>query len=87
MIGGGPVNLVKIGNATFLFSSTIGIGTGSITVNGGLLTLSGANVYTGATTVNGGTLIVTSLADGGTNSSIGASSTAASQTQGRADTS
>ncbi|MBZ9922178.1 autotransporter-associated beta strand repeat-containing protein, partial [Mesorhizobium sp. BR1-1-7] len=45
----------------------------------GTLTLSGSNnSYTGNTTVNGGTLAVTTLANGGVNSSIGASSSASS---------
>src|SRR5690606_36020087 len=40
----------------------------------GTLTLTNANnSYTGVTTVNGGTLAVAALADGGVNSSIGAS--------------
>ncbi|MBZ9806239.1 autotransporter-associated beta strand repeat-containing protein, partial [Mesorhizobium sp. ES1-6] len=43
----------------------------------GTLTLAGTNSsYTGTTTVNGGTLGVTSLANGGVNSSIGASTSA-----------
>ncbi|MBZ9846364.1 autotransporter-associated beta strand repeat-containing protein, partial [Mesorhizobium sp. CA5] len=43
----------------------------------GTLTLAGGNNnYTGTTTVNGGTLAVTTLANGGINSSIGASSNA-----------
>ncbi|WP_224545079.1 autotransporter-associated beta strand repeat-containing protein [Mesorhizobium sp. CA16] len=45
----------------------------------GTLTLAGSNnSYTGTTTVNSGTLAVTTLANGGTNSSIGASSNASS---------
>ncbi|MCA0014763.1 autotransporter-associated beta strand repeat-containing protein [Mesorhizobium sp. B292B1B] len=45
----------------------------------GTLTLSGSNnSYTGNTMVNGGTLAVTTLANGGVNSSIGASSNASS---------
>ena len=39
-------------------------------------TLSGANTYTGTTSVNGGTLIVSSLANGGTASNIGAATNA-----------
>ncbi|HEY8993364.1 MAG TPA: autotransporter-associated beta strand repeat-containing protein [Lacunisphaera sp.] len=42
------------------------------------LNLTGSNSYTGATTINAGTLSASSLADGGSNSSIGASSNAAS---------
>jgi fibronectin-binding autotransporter adhesin len=41
------------------------------------LTLNGTNTYTGATIVNGGAVSVSSLANGGTNSGIGASSNAA----------
>jgi autotransporter-associated beta strand protein len=44
----------------------------------GAWTLSGSNSYTGVTTINGGVLIVTTLANGGSNSNIGASSNAAS---------
>jgi fibronectin-binding autotransporter adhesin len=44
----------------------------------GAWTLSGSNSYTGVTTINGGVLNVTTLANGGSNSNIGASSNAAS---------
>ncbi|TCO93623.1 autotransporter-associated beta strand protein, partial [Chthoniobacter flavus] len=44
----------------------------------GVQSLSGLNTYTGATVIRTGTLQVTSLADGGHSSSIGASSNAAS---------
>lgn len=67
---------------TFNYATTI-----TDTVNGSLgfikmgantLTLSSANSYTGATAINGGTLSVATLANGGANSDIGASSAASS---------
>ncbi len=44
----------------------------------GTLTLTGSNTYTGATKLSGGTLAVSTLANGGTSSGIGASTNAAS---------
>lgn len=67
---------------TFNYATTI-----TDTVNGSLgfikmgantLTLSSANSYTGATAINGGTLSVATLANGGSNSDIGASAAASS---------
>ncbi|MBZ9873246.1 autotransporter-associated beta strand repeat-containing protein, partial [Mesorhizobium sp. BR1-1-9] len=61
------------------FSGTIS-GSGGLVKNGTgtqTQTLSGLNSYTGSTTVNGGILAVTNLANGNSNSSIGASSNAA----------
>jgi fibronectin-binding autotransporter adhesin len=54
-------------------------GSGTLTVNpagsgGGTVTLDGTNNYTGSTAINCGTLFVSSLANGGVASSIGASS-------------
>jgi autotransporter-associated beta strand protein len=67
-------------NSTFAgnITNNPGGGLSNITKTGtGSWTLSGGNSsYTGPTTVTGGTLIVTSLALGGVNSSIGASSNA-----------
>lgn len=53
--------------------------TGNLIVNGtGTLWLTGSNTYTGSTTIDGGALDVTALANGGSASSIGMSSNAAS---------
>ena len=73
-------NITVNGAGNTVISGTITTGTGSLTKNeAGTLTLSSnANTYTGATTVNGGTLAATWLANGGVNSSIGASTNIAS---------
>ena len=48
-------------------------GNGIIKEGGNNLGLNAANTYTGATTINAGSVLVTSLANGGSNSNIGAS--------------
>ena len=53
-------------------------GTGGLTkTTAGTVTLTRANTYTGVTTVNAGILSVSSLANGGAASNIGASTSAA----------
>jgi fibronectin-binding autotransporter adhesin len=54
----GAGNVVKSGPGSLAITSIIET-TGSLTVEGGLLTLSRVNTYTGGTVVNGGTLALT----------------------------
>jgi len=84
LAGGSPT-------ANTLAATLTNNGTGAITViksGGGIWTLSGSNSYTGTTTISaivstngglayGGTLVATTLADGGSPSSIGQSTNAA----------
>ncbi len=64
--------------ATTLTLSGVVTGSGALTKLGaGTLTLSGTNTYNGTTTINNGTLSVSTLANGGSNSNIGSSSSAA----------
>jgi fibronectin-binding autotransporter adhesin len=66
-------------NLTFTGEVVSPDGAGLVKSGSGTLTLgNGNNSYTGVTTVGGGTLAVTTLADGGANSSIGASGSASS---------
>jgi len=71
-------NSSKIYSITSSSGNEIG-GTNSLTkANTGLLTLSGGfNAYTGATTISGGTLSVSTLANGGSASDIGAAANSA----------
>lgn len=60
------------------YIGTLG-GAFGITKNGaGHMAATSSSAYTGATTINGGTLSVVTLANGGTNSNIGAATSAAS---------
>jgi fibronectin-binding autotransporter adhesin len=81
VLGSGAVT----NNGTLIFNrsndltvSNVISGTGSLQKLGsGVLTLSGTNSYTGSTTISAGTLSVATLADGGSNSNIGASTNVA----------
>ncbi|MBL9183705.1 MAG: autotransporter-associated beta strand repeat-containing protein [Verrucomicrobiaceae bacterium] len=86
LIGGGPIVLENAGTVlahwaiggSYTFANTIS-GLGGVTMDSGgfTATLSGPNTYTGPTTIKTGTLAVSSLADGGSTSGIGSSSSAA----------
>ena len=52
-------------------------GAGSLEVKAGMLTLTGSHTYTGTTTLDGGILNISSLANGGSASGIGAATNAA----------
>jgi fibronectin-binding autotransporter adhesin len=71
-LGGATLTIRNPGNQTY--AGTIS-GSGNLVKTGaGIQNLSGCNSsYAGSTTINAGTLSVTCLAEGGTNSSIGAS--------------
>ncbi|MBN8419765.1 MAG: autotransporter-associated beta strand repeat-containing protein [Verrucomicrobia bacterium] len=78
LAGGGNtltlLNSTITANTTTTISATLGGSTGLIKSGTGFLTLSGANTYTGVTLINSGVLSVTTLANGGSTSNIGASS-------------
>jgi fibronectin-binding autotransporter adhesin len=86
LIGGGPIVLENAGTAlahwaiggSYTFANAIS-GLGTVVMDSGsyTATLSGPNAYTGPTTIKTGTLAVSSLADGGSTSGLGASTNAA----------
>lgn len=79
VLGGATLTINSGGSAAAVYGGTIS-GSGGLVKNGGSYQeLSGcASSYDGATVINAGTLGVACLEDGGANSSIGASSGAAS---------
>ncbi len=77
----GSTRTVQVNAATGIMSGIIrtSSGTAGLTKTGaGILSLSATNTYNGPTTINGGILDVTIFAAGGSNSSIGNTSVAAS---------
>jgi fibronectin-binding autotransporter adhesin len=76
--GGGSCTTTFSGDGSTAVTGIIDTGSGGLTKNGtGTLTLSNdASTYTGVTSIAGGTLSVSTLANGGSPSSIGASANA-----------
>jgi fibronectin-binding autotransporter adhesin len=70
------LSLIKAGAGKWIVSGNNTF-TGSVSMSAGTLVLSGTNAYIGATTLTAGTLQISSLANGGLASNIGASSNAA----------
>jgi autotransporter-associated beta strand protein len=82
---GAATRTVNIGaDGTYTLNAIIsgGVGSGLTITNAlgatGILALTGANTYTGPTTLSGGVLSIATVANGGLNSSLGASTNAAS---------
>lgn len=86
LVGGGPIVLENAGTVlahwaiggSYTFANAIS-GPGGVTMDSGsnTATLSGANTYTGPTTIKTGAFAVSSLADGGSTSGIGAATSSA----------
>ena len=72
LAGSGGISVAAGKSATIV--SVLSGSVGLVLSGGGTLMLTGSNSYTGITGINAGVLSVTSLSDGGTNCSIGASS-------------
>lgn len=79
--GGATLGVLQNSDGNYTIASDIvdnGGATGFTKGGTGRVTLSGDNTYTGITTLSGGTLRLTSIANGGMSSNIGASSAASS---------
>ncbi|MBZ9996199.1 autotransporter-associated beta strand repeat-containing protein [Mesorhizobium sp. BH1-1-4] len=77
--GGGTLSVLQNSTGNFVIGSAVvdnGATIGFTKAGAGLVTLSGTNSYTGVTTISAGTLSVNTIATGGTQSAIGASSNA-----------
>ncbi|MFD0895734.1 autotransporter-associated beta strand repeat-containing protein [Luteolibacter ambystomatis] len=75
---GGLMNIGKSGAGTWTFAGDLNTGGGAMNVSAGTAVLSGNNSYTGVTTVGAGaTLSVSTLANSGVASNIGAATNAA----------
>ncbi|TPM29428.1 autotransporter outer membrane beta-barrel domain-containing protein, partial [Mesorhizobium sp. B2-2-2] len=77
--GGGTLSVLQNSTGNFVIGSAVvdnGATIGFTKAGAGLVTLSGTNSYTGVTTISAGTLSVNTIANGGTQSAIGASSNA-----------
>lgn len=72
--------LVLFRSDAFTLSNVIS-GTGTVSNAQGVATLSGLNTYTGFTSIVGGTVVVDTLANGGSASNIGASTSVANNLQ------
>jgi autotransporter-associated beta strand protein len=64
------INLEVVPVGSLVINSPIAIGTGGLTMNGSLLTLSAANTYSGPTTINAGTVKVNNTTGSGTGSGM-----------------
>jgi fibronectin-binding autotransporter adhesin len=74
----GTTPTIEVKANTTQFNNIVAGSAGLSKTGVGTLTLNGTNTYTGVTRISAGTLVATTLANGGSNSSIGAATNAAS---------